>query len=425
MIEFKKIGLLVFALAIITACDQQQQSKEIKQEVTLSLTEVSTPADTATQTPNLFSNGQQLYFSWTGKLANGNHALYYTQLENNAWSAPQIIAQGKDWFVNWADFPAMAVTETGWKAAHWLAKSDLGTYDYNVNIATTNAGQENWQAPFIPHTNTLPAEYGFVSMLPFKEEVMAVWLDGRFTKAGENAPNGGAMTLRTGTFDQNGHFSSEVLLDERVCDCCQTDLINTPKGTLTVYRNRTENEIRDIYFSFKTDSAWTKPQAVYNDNWQISGCPVNGPAAAASANNVAVAWFAAPEGTASIKVAFYQEAQQAFEEPILISQANAETKESTPLGRVDIVMKDNESVWVSWVETVGNKTAIKLAEVNKQAGKIWEKTLVETSSARSSGFPVMEKLNDQVWLVWTDTELNKVRSAYLPIVENEGLTALK
>ena len=36
---------------------------------------------------------------------------------------------------------------------------------------------------------------------------------------------------------------------------------------------------------------WLAPQSVFNDNWKIAACPVNGPALAAHGRNVAMTWF--------------------------------------------------------------------------------------------------------------------------------------
>ena len=84
------------------------------------------------------------YLSWIEKSTGGSHALRFSVLEKDAWSTPSTIATGDDWFVNWADFPSMAVTADGVMAAHWaffptrddaLARPDLapeGTRELNI-----------------------------------------------------------------------------------------------------------------------------------------------------------------------------------------------------------------------------------------------------------------------------------------------------
>ena len=398
------------ALGLFSCSKESKMSKGKETQINL----IEVPVNTAlSQTPNFFSNNENLYLSWIEKETAENsetNLLKYALLKNNRWQEPQIISKGDKWFVNWADFPTLAVNAQGWMASHWLAKSNEGTYDYNVNISVSDSGGVNWKMPFIPHTDTLPAEYGFVSMMPQNDKIMAVWLDGRFTKD-DSAANGGAMTLRTAAFDSAGIISDEMLLDDRICDCCQTDLVQSDLGTFVVYRNRTENEIRDIYFMQKKGKKWSKPKAVFADKWKISGCPVNGPAIASLNKSVAVSWFSAPEGEAKVKVAFFNEKGNAFEPPFIIS-------EHLPLGRVDVVLVNENTAWVSWLETKGDNASIKLAEVDRENGVLWQTDLIDTSAARSSGFPVMEKIGNNIWFTWTKVEsqtVKKITTGYISL----------
>ena len=60
-------------------------------------------------------------------------------------------------------------------------------------------------------------------------------------------------------------------------ECCPTTAVMTSDGPIAAFRNRTEDEIRDIYVSRLENGKWTEPRAVYRDNWKINACPVNGP----------------------------------------------------------------------------------------------------------------------------------------------------
>ena len=62
--------------------------------------------------------------------------------QGGAWSAPETVAAGKDWFVNWADFPSVAVLPDGALFAHWLRKSGPANhaYDVRVSLRATPAG---------------------------------------------------------------------------------------------------------------------------------------------------------------------------------------------------------------------------------------------------------------------------------------------
>ena len=54
------------------------------------------------------------------------------------------------------------------------------------------------------------------------------------------------MTIRTATLDMNGNLTREAELDSRVYDRCQTGGAITASGPIIVYRDRTEEEMRDM-----------------------------------------------------------------------------------------------------------------------------------------------------------------------------------
>ena len=50
--------------------------------------------------------------------------------------------------------------------------------------------------------------------------------------------------------------SSEQLIDELMCDCCQTDVALASSGPVAVYRDRSVAEIRDSYITRLIDGRW-------------------------------------------------------------------------------------------------------------------------------------------------------------------------
>ena len=81
-----------------------------------------------------------------------------------------------------------------------------------------------------------------------------VWLDGRAMKgtrlrtvAGTALLTAGAMSVRFAAFDRTWKQTSEVPVDLRVCECCPTTAAVTAEGPIVAYRDRSDNEVRDIY----------------------------------------------------------------------------------------------------------------------------------------------------------------------------------
>ena len=382
------------------------------------ITQLSTPCELGGE-PNLFisSDGKAL-MSWVEYVNDSTDVLAFSTIEHKAWSAPKIIAKGSNWFVNWADFPSIVAYKENPKhlAAHWLQKSAVGTYDYDIRIAQSIDGGQKWQTSFIPHTDGIAAEHGFVTMLPVENsKIFAAWLDGRYTKTENNSDGhdhegqGGAMTLRGAFFNQKGQLSGEIELDEKVCDCCSTSATLTENGVLVVYRDRTNQEIRDISIVRQVGQDWTRPRAIAKDNWEIAGCPVNGPKVVSDGGKkVAVTWYTMAQDTPKVQVVLSSDAGTSFTTPIRID-------DGSPLGRVDLLFKEGNLI-VSWLENLkGEKAAIRLAKISPDL-KITQKfTLTQTSSSRSSGFPIMEVYNQQLLLAWTEVldeeENTTIRSA--------------
>ncbi len=375
---------------------------------------IESPALPGSQTPNLFTaNDGRIYMSWSEKIENG-HALRFSILEGDQWSKPKTIAEGDNWFVNWADFPSIAVLDDGVLAAHWPAKSGKGTYAYDVNISFSKDGGDTWSAPMVPHRDGTQTEHGFVSLLPWQQNrLFAAWLDGR-KMAGNGGHDGHGspdkeMTIRFATIDQDGNLYDEQELDSRICDCCQTSAALTPDGAIVVYRDRSEEEIRDISFVRFESGKWTEPQNLHPDNWKIVGCPVNGPAVDSNDNMVAVAWFTAADDIPRVKVSLSSDGGKTFGDPIQIDDGK-------PVGRVDVIVLPDNSALVSWVENRGEYADIQIRKVDSYGNLEQPITIEQTSSSRSSGFPIMKRNSQEIVIAWTDVGDGKiVRTAKIPL----------
>lgn len=354
------------------------------------------PAKEGSELPRFFKSTRgDIYLSWVEK--EDKHAkLLFSQLNNEQWSEPEQIAEGDDWFVNWADFPSLVVNDD-FKVAHWLQKSAEGTYDYDVRMSIAKESGQ-WSESFIPHNDGVSAEHGFVSMLPMpNEQFFATWLDGRNTKGGHEHGHSGAMTLRAGIFDSEGNTVSEWELDDRTCDCCQTGAAMTEDGPVVIYRDRTENEVRDISITRLINGEWTSPMPISVDLWEIAGCPVNGPSIASNKNQLGVAWFTGANGNSKVQFALSQDHGATFGNAITIAEGNT-------LGRVGITSLENGTFVVSWMKIEGNMTSIMLSQVDKAGDIVKTFEVAQTSMERASGFPVITSKKDQLFVAFTDLE---------------------
>lgn len=410
--------LFIFAFSLLClACtfDHTQSSPDNNAQF------IETPCKRGGE-PNLFvSENGQVLLSWIEYENDSTDVLLFSYLGLDRWSPPREIARGKNWFVNWADFPAVVSFRENDQnlLAHWLQKSADGTYDYDIHISISNDGGATWQPSFILHQDGVNAEHGFVSLISAGDnKVFAAWLDGRNTKNNEIAdsdthPNHGqgSMTLRGAYIDANGVITDSHELDAQVCDCCQTTSAMTNEGPVVAYRDRSRNEIRDISIVRPTSgNRWLMPKSIFNDNWKVEGCPVNGPSMDAIDNSVCVAWYTEANAQPQVKVAFSTDNGSNFDLPIIIDDQD-------PLGRVSSVLVSKDQAVICWLGQREGNAFIHYMSVMSNGEKGERKTLIASASTRKSGFPQMIVLGDKLIFAWSQIarESTIVKSAIVNI----------
>jgi hypothetical protein len=320
------------------------------------------------------------------------------------WSTPNTIASGSNWFINWADFPAIAANNE-LLFTHFLKMSGETTYDYDIMYSISTDYGTTWSNPRKLHADTISAEHGFVSAIPYKEGFYVSWLDGRNTKI-EN----GAMTLRAAFVARDGSIQNDMEVDHKTCDCCQTAMADVEGTPYLVYRDRSDAEIRDIYYAKFKDKQWQDPVPVHNDNWEINGCPVNGPAIASDGANAAIAWFTGAGGEMNVNLSVSNNGAVSFSDAILVSGPEA-------LGRVDLEMADG-TIYLTYMTNEDNTTEIRLSQFNYSGSLLATRVLETISSDRGTGFPRSAFWKNNLIVTWTDVVEQKARIGQYPLATN-------
>lgn len=394
---FRSAALLVifapFGLVLFGACAVERRDAD--RALFAALDTIASPASAGSAEPNLTVGPDgRVYLTWIEPAADSAHALRMAAHGAEGWSAPVTIASGRHWFVNWADFPSLVALPNGRLAAHWLQRSGEGTYAYDVRIAQSFDGGVTWSAGVVPHRDGTESEHGFASLFPIGDALGAIWLDGRKYARPEGARKD-EMTLAFTTLARDDTLGAERRVDDRICDCCQTSAAITARGPVVVYRDRSPDEIRDIAIVRFVDGAWSEPRLVHADGWKIAACPVNGPAVAARGDHVAVAWFAAPNDSARVQVAFSSDAGATFGTP-------ARVDAGAPAGRVDVELDDDGAAYVSWIERSGGDIAeVRVRRVDPDGTPGPVTAIARSSAARASGFPRMARAGRDLWFAWT------------------------
>jgi len=381
-------GLVAMAALLgVAAC------REPPSPVELAAAEIESPADVDSGEPFLAVGDGDVLMSWIGRSPSGDRDVRFSRYGDSGWTEPRVMIEGERLLVNVSDFPSIAQGPDGVLWAHWLERDGAGL-GYGIRVTRSDDGGASWSEPWTPHADGTAADHGFVSMVPGEGGLNIVWLDGR---AFAGSPPTAETALYSRAIGAEGLIGPEVEVDERVCDCCQTDVATTDDGPVLVYRDRSPGEIRDIRVARLENGRWTPGPLVHEDGWETGACPINGPAVAASGQLVAVAWFTAVEGESRVNVAFSDDGARSFGAPVRVDAG-------APAGRVDIVLLDDGSAVVGWVErTGGDRVDVRLRRVGRGGRLLEAISATAPWSERVLGFPRLARARDGAIIVaWTD-----------------------
>lgn len=373
---------------VVTACGRAPSSR-------LEVLEVPAPVRGASALPQVVrAGGGEAVLSWVEEAEQGSagatlHAVAWT---DDGFGSSLRIAAGDDWFVNWADVPAVGRHGEVWIASY-LQRTGGESYDYAVRVVQSRDDGATFGAPITLHDDDGAGEHGFVTWVPVAEGFAAVWLDGR--ASGGHGADGGAMQLRTRRVALDGERSPELLLDERVCDCCPTDAVRLGNDLLVAYRDRGEDERRDIRVVRVTEDERVVPLLDTSDGWIVPGCPVNGPALAADGDRVALAWTthgAAHEPRVMVTVS--NDRGGSFGAPLRLGGTDVH-------GRVDVVFDVDGRVVVSFLEARGDGAVWRVGRLDAAGRRADLTDVAGVGGGRETGVARLARIGADVFLVFT------------------------
>lgn len=290
-----------------------------------------------------------VWLTWLESLADESTALRFARFDisTGAWTPAQTIASGRDWYVGGTDFPALAAGADGRATVAWFVKNPPSPATahlhhgagYHALVSSTADGGETWSAP--ARLSTESAANEFLSLVTLADgRVLAAWLDAREKIVHHKPQRLYARII--------GNDEPDTLIDDSVCDCCHTTLTAFPDGgALLAYRGRSPEEVRDIHVARLRGGRWEMPRALFNDDWRIEGCPVNGPQLASDGGRVAATWFTAAEKQPRVVASFSPDAGARFLMPLRVDLGQ-------PSGRVDTLLLRDGALLITWVETDGS-----------------------------------------------------------------------
>jgi hypothetical protein len=361
---------------------------------------MTSPAAPDSGQPQLTTSHRGVLLSWVER-AGTAATLKFAERTREGWSAPVTVATGTDWFVNWADVPSVLRLADGAVAAHWLQKSGAGTYAYDVRLSVSTDEGRTWSPSFTPHHDGTQTEHGFATLVQMPGGWLGlVWLDGRAmapaTSGGHTGHGGGgAMSLRFATFDRNLKQIDDRPVDLKVCECCPTAAAVTSEGVIAAFRNRGDDELRDIHIARFVDGRWSESVPLHRDNWRIDACPVNGPMLSARGQAVAAAWLTMKNDSGHAFVAFSDDAGRTFGQAIQLD-------DSQSTGRVDVELLPDGSALASYLEVGEGRSQLRVRRVERSGARSAAITVAGVDAGRTSGYPRIALHGNEVVFAWIE-----------------------
>lgn len=373
--------------------------------------EIASPAPAQSGEPSLATGPDgTVYLTYSGPgVAAGERALWLATLAPgaDAWSAPRPIVSTPRLMENWADFASLAVGTDGQLWAQWFqTREGENARGYDGWVARSKDGA-TWTKPE-------PLGHEFVSLAPLNAgRMLAVWLESARPRDAASAhgdhdakpvkdpqaPYAPSMRLRARLLGADGKQIEDWIVDPDTCTCCQTTLARlTGDRIFLAYRGHTPDEIRDNAYTVFNQMTWSPPRLLHADGWKIPACPVNGPAADARGERVAVAWFTAANGVARVQAKLSIDGGITFSPALPIDLGR-------PIGRLDLAMLGDGSSIVSWLEAAAGQNAAGLyvRRIFPDGSLSAPRLVAPTSAVRASGFArLAHRQDDSVVVTWTD-----------------------
>ena len=206
------------------------------------------------------------------------------------------------------------------------------------------------------------------------------------------------MTLRSAVINRANEISEELEIDGQTCSCCQTDMARWADQTLVVYRDRTDEEIRDISVAQRSVTRWGPPKNVHDDGWKIEGCPVNGPAIAVGKETGLVFWPTFIDEQMRLRYVVAESPEALTDGPrVYTPQLPA-----APSGRVDAVTW-YDGFLLTWISRARDRPAVEFAVLEKSGRLHLGAPIAEPAlRGRSTGFPRAASDGKRGLVVWPE-----------------------
>jgi hypothetical protein len=301
----------------------------------------------------------------------------------------------------------------------WTTKGNTGT---RLVSAESRDGGKTFASPALVPGTDAAGNRGWESVAIERDgRVAALWLDHRETAsggmsgahAGHAAHQAGAhqaepkadgvarAQLSKLFFGRLGETAAPTAITGGVCYCCKTALVTGADGALyAAWRHVYPGNRRDIAFTVSRDAgrSFSAPVRISEDQWQLDGCPENGPAMAVDASNrVHVVWPTLVQESGRETLAlFYAMSRdgRTFTPRVRIPSAGAAYHPQLTLSRTGTLV-------VAWEQAGSGPRRIRVAEATPVTAGTVTFRPTALPGADEGTYPTLASTPDGIVAVWT------------------------
>ena len=377
-------------------------------------------ADRTNEHVSIASDGQFVAITWAASKAGGGTDIYVatSRDQGQSFSAPvranAIDGQAN---VNGEQPPQVVIARAAGPrtiTVIWTAKVGNGT---RVLTARSSDEGRTFAAAVPVHGTDGVGNRGWESIaVDPKGKTFALWLDHRDMAAPRREGEAHQPSAH-----QHSPEASQVFvaaLDGKaahgiargVCYCCRTALVASEGSVYAAWRHVYADNHRDIAFAMSRDDGRTfgAPVRVSDDNWQIDGCPENGPALALDRQRrVHVVWPTRVQTGASETLALFH-------------AVSVDGKSFSPRARIPtsgvayhprLHSAPDGSFVVAWDEAVGGERRVRLARGMPDRSGIVAFRPLDIGGQSDGRYPAIATTPTHVIVAWTMRRSDATRIA--------------
>lgn len=264
-----------------------------------------------------------------------------------------------------------------------------------IRFARSLDGGKHFEAPITVHHDRAQITHRFDAMaVDAAGHVLVAWIDKRDLAAAKAAgkPYAGAAVYYAWSGDSGKSFKPERKLAGHSCECCRIAVASTPDGGVGVFwRSVLGDNIRDHSYAVVhyQDDAPTVARATFTD-WQVAGCPHQGPGLAVTADGHADGvWFAVKDGKPTI---WYGTLEPGHKPKHLQKMAGSGA------AHADVIVA-GKTVWVVWNQFAPKGTDL-LGRVSHDGGASFGKAQTLAAVHGAAYSPQLLRFRDRVYVAW-------------------------